>query len=143
VNPILLTFILPLRKVRKDSFLYLKPENFIAQGSNRICYEHPNDLSLCIKTPVSKRIKVRGISVVEKYCSDTLNKRGVPKAHRILSRGLVKTNKGLGLVVERVRNSDGSPAESIIEYVNKHSCTDEQLRYWFKELEDWIFKYKV
>src|SRR5699024_6017705 len=34
-------------------------------------------------------------------------------------------------------------AESIIEYVNKHSCTDEQLRYWFKELEDWIFKYKV
>ena len=87
----------------------------IGMGKERMCFVHPEDPRLAIKIP---REKVSQQSQREIKFYRKLKKRGgvhdrhIPKFH-----GLCETNRGVGIVVDLIRNYDGEIARPLDWYL--------------------------
>ena len=122
-----------------DPIYRLSPDMRIGRGSKRDCYAHPGNPDLCIKVPRHPdRADAQQPSIVEWYCATALDRRGVPFRHRARCYGWVETDRGTGLVMERVRNRDGAPALTLYEAVHKHGLAMEQIACLFAELKRWV-----
>ena len=98
-------------------------EKCIGKGATRECYRHPADASKCVKV----LIKNTDTSILKrelKYYSlikSTMNELVVE-----YDRELVKTNKGLGLVCELLKDDDGKLSKPITFYI-KNGKIDKEL----------------
>jgi len=94
----------------------IAPTAFIGEGSHRVCYEHPEDLNLCIKIGEIDSIE----STRERECYKILEKREISWDALSLFHGLVETNLGTGALCELVRDYDGSISKSLEYYLEKY-----------------------
>lgn len=84
----------------------------IGSGLHRDCWVHPHDQQLCIKTT-----KIAGQDSYQSY-ADVLNfhqleKKGVVGIHVPRLYGWVTTNRGRGLVCERILDECGTPSPTL------------------------------
>ena len=132
-----LTKVRPSLKFREESVLELSPEHLLGTGDNRSCYAYPGDPSRCIKVDKPwnegfhntrrKRVKKALMPWLADFSSNREEARFYrTKAlelgeefyrHAPRCYGIVLTNLGPGLVFERVRNSDGSYAMRLDQFV--------------------------
>lgn len=111
----------------------------IGRGAKRDCHAHPYDPRLCIKVPRRPhRPNAQQASIVEWYCAQSLDRRRVPYRHRARCVGWVATDRGAGLVMERVYDGDGTPAPTLYDAVRKHRLAHEQIMPLFAELKHWV-----
>ena len=89
----------------------LRDDLLIGNGSQRSCYAHPIDRQRCIKVPKhTGHAEAQQANLVDWHYARSLDQRGVSHAHRARIYGWAPTTRADGLIVERIRNDDGTPA---------------------------------
>lgn len=108
------------------SEVILKDEDLIAKGGERFCFVHPNDVNKVIKIVYTQGVHNNQNELEFNYYS-LLKKRKVNFSHLVQCYGYVQTNKGLGLIFDRVMDYDGQPSKSFRYYLaHKLISVDEQ-----------------
>lgn len=108
-----------------NKVITLTKEDFLAKGLHKECYIHPDDKSLCIKTPYTsaggdgkkeyeREVKFNELVLKRKNWSSIL-----PKYY-----GKVCTNFGEGVVYEIVKDYDDEISKSLKDYL----CTEGFLK---------------
>lgn len=123
----------------KDDLLALTPEMFLGGGGSRVCYSFPGNPDLCIKVDRpwnegrnhSRRLRIKKALMPwlhSLYCNKDEVRFYWKKArsigedvflHAPRCFGIVKTNLGPGLVLERIRDRDGSYSERLGDFLLK------------------------
>ena len=87
-------------------------EKSLGKGAVRECYEHPADKTKCVKVLLPHA----SLSVFEKELKNYSVVKDVLSDYIVsCEKELVETNKGKGLVCERLLDDDGSPSKMIYE----------------------------
>ena len=107
----------------------------IGQGTERVCYKHPNNPSRCIK--ISKKSQSKQTKREIKYLN-YLKAKGVSFSHIPEFYNVIETQDSIGMEVELVSNFDGSRALNIRHYVEENHTSEDitQLKLALKELKD-------
>lgn len=104
--------------------LYLPPGSEIGKGTTRICFPHPQNPNILIKLEKKKQ-KSKSNLWEARYYGEIVKRHGeVAGVIRVL--GFVETNMGQGLMVEAVRNADGTLSRPISDLVDN----PEKTRHW-------------
>ncbi len=100
---------------------------YLAKGSERICFVHPNDENKIIKIIYQQKSTNNQNELEYKYYKYLENKK-VSFSNLSKCYGFIETNLGEGLVFERIRNYDRSTSLSLREYLQKKifSCKEEK-----------------
>jgi len=117
----------------------LNLQELIACGDNRKCYLHANNKNLCIK--VLHNDKPIKIQLREKQYYNSLIKRKVSWDRLSKMTQVIKTNQGIGLIFEVVRDFDGQISQSLDYYLQ---LNDPQLNkviiQEIEKLKDYLYR---
>ncbi len=106
--------------------LVLKDEDLLAKGGERYCFVHPEDSTKVIKIVYTQGVHNNQNELEFNYYS-LLKKRKVDFSHLVQCYNYVETNKGNGLVFDRVMDYNGQASKSFRYYLaNKLISIDEQ-----------------
>ena len=81
--------------------IQLSDGDFLAQGRHRACFVHPGNAARCIKVQLPTRRSTDQNGVESDYYN-YLRRRGVSFSHIAACHGWVETDRGRGLVYDRV-----------------------------------------
>ncbi|WP_444918394.1 YrbL family protein [Microbulbifer sp. JMSA003] len=132
-----------------------------ASGGNRFCYRHPERPEICVKVMRPGRTTVllerapwyktwRG----ESYFDDNLreqegyNQRAFGSnqdglwQHLPRWYGIQETNLGPAAVTDMILDSDGNPAPTLRQYLNKYGLNAE-VRESLQRFSEWLLEYEV
>ena len=114
--------------------LILKDEDFIAKGSERACYLHPEDGSRTVKITYkgNKRKKNKQSAKEISYYKELEKKSMNNWKHLPQYFGEVTTNFGEGFILELIRDYDGEVSKSFAYYLKENDVSVYQ-----KELEEY------
>lgn len=98
--------------------MVLKLTRLLGKGSKRKCWAHPDDFNLCVKTTYGDT-DGRCQNEQEYSYYKTLDRKGILNKSIPKIFGWVHTDKGLGLLVERVVNKDLSVSLDLIQSIEK------------------------
>lgn len=105
----------------------------LGKGAFRECYEHPTDKMKCVKVLINNADP----SVFETELKNYFAVKNVLADYIIpCEKELVETNKGLGMVCDRLMDDDGSPSKMIFE-VKVDDILKKELDSFFKLLLDY------
>lgn len=108
------------------SVLALKEKDLLAKGGERLCFVHPHDVTKVIKIVYTHGVHNNQNELEFNYYS-LLKKRKVDFSHLVQCYDYIETNKGKGLVFDRVLDYDGQASKSFRYYLaNKLIPIDEQ-----------------
>ncbi len=119
----------------------LSERTLIGRGHKRDCHAHPDAPNLCIK--VARHADRWQESAIEWYYITHLKQRRVPLDHIIDCYGWVQTNYGSGLVVERIRDGDGSPALTLCDAISAGKVDMNQTDIMLRKLKRWAISHGV
>lgn len=106
--------------------LVLKEEDLLAKGGERLCFVHPQDATKVIKIVYTHGVHNNQNELEFNYYA-ILKKRKVDFSHLVQCYDYIQTNKGNGLVFDRVLDYDGQASKSFRYYLaNKLIPIDEQ-----------------
>ena len=112
-------------------------EHFIAKGTRRHCYRHPDHPDRCIKiSPPGEGKQQRR----EYKYYRSLIRRKVSMEHLAKFHGKVKTNKGTGYVYDLILDHDGSVAAPLRDYLNEEYPDREELIRLIRELKAYLLR---
>ena len=98
--------------------IVLSPDDVIASGNERDCYQHPDHPDRVIKVT---HTNLRRQNAIEWLYYQSLNKRNVPATHISNCFGHVTTSVGDGLQFSAIRDDSGELAKSLrYSVVNNH-----------------------
>ena len=117
--------------------IYLK--KMISHGRVRACYYHPEHTHLCVKVALSpKHVKL----LQKELDNDALfqEKIGsyVPRYYQ-----LIKTDKGIGLESDLIRDDDGKLSPRLLDYFTTHATLNKQLLQQFQDFFQRLFQYNL
>ena len=93
----------------------LSAQHFVAEGTDRKCFIHPENSSLCIKVLHPERRAGRFWREIRYYSG--LQRRNADFKHLTRFHGLVDTNLGRGAVFDMVLDDDGRVSKSLDHYL--------------------------
>src|SRR5690606_5573402 len=127
------------------SRLELSDDTLIGQGNKRDCHAHPQDPRLCIKVArdQARWQECHQQSVVEWYYLSHLRRQEVPFDHLVDCRGWVQTSRGIGLVLERVRDDDGGAAPTLGDALSSGHIRESEAFSLLATLKAWALKHAV
>ncbi len=102
---------------------------FIGKGATRLCFAHPYDKSKCVKVIV--RPKEAGL--LQKELEAYFAVKSFLGEYLVLyDANLVKTNYGVGLVCELLKDDDGSISKPLSFYMRKDKLLNRELisQFW-------------
>ena len=95
--------------------VYLSPQLFVAEGSDRKCYRHPTAADRCIKLLHPEIRPARFRSELRYY--RRLERRGVDFSHLTRYRGMIGTSLGNGAVFDMVLDDDDRISRHLVDYL--------------------------
>jgi len=93
----------------------LSPRDFVAEGTDRKCFRHPQNPDRCIKILHPERRAGRFWREIRYYL--TLRRRAVDFHHLTRFYGLLDTNLGKGAMFDLVLDDDGRVSRSLEYYL--------------------------
>lgn len=127
----------------------LNDSHYIGEGNYRICFAHPTDKNKVIKVPKHAKLHYKDQNSRERHRDQNRIEYSFMKHfHGDASRlvrcyGWVRTNKGKGLMFDRVKNYDGSPSETLESAVQNNRLPLKQQKALIKELQQYVFDNRV
>lgn len=122
----------------------LSDNSIIACGSKRECHAHPSNADLCVMVACTpEQPNAHHPNIIEWLCSMRLDRRGVPFDHRLKCYGWVHTNRGLGLIQEKVQNSDGTLSQTVINAIKNRDLKLNQMPRLLTDLQTWALHHGV
>lgn len=119
----------------------LRLEVQIGAGNDRVCWRHPYEPGWCVK--VAKPEQERPQNEIEYHYSRHLAKHGIEGQHIPRVIGWTPTDHGRGLMVELIRQADGSPAPSLRTAVDTGLISLEQAGVLVEEAFGWLIQNNV
>lgn len=117
----------------------LSDDLLIGYGSQRSCYAHPTDRQLCIKVPKHPaHPEAQQANLVDWHYARSLDRRGVSHAHRARIHGWAPTTQADGLLVERIRNDDGTPAVKLQHALKYGIVQRDEAAALLRSLKQWV-----
>ena len=105
--------------------LILSPQLFVAEGTDRKCYRHPDKNDLCVKVLHPGVRPGRFLREVKYYAR--LQRRGALFTHLSAYHGIVDTDLGKGAVFDMVLDDDGRVSRSLHYHLKQN---DRQFNHW-------------
>ena len=105
--------------------LQLSPQYFVAEGTDRKCFRHPDDESLCLKVLHPDTESGRFKREIRYYSS--LQRRAVDFRHLTPYRGMIDTNLGKAAIFDLVLDDDARISRSLHYYLSRN---DRQFNDW-------------
>jgi hypothetical protein len=105
--------------------LQLSAKYFVAEGTYRKCFRHPDDESLCIKVLHPDTESGRFKREIRYY--SRLQRRGVDFRHLTPCHGMIDTSLGKGAIFDLVRDDDARISRSLHYYLSQN---DRQFNAW-------------
>ena len=96
----------------------LSAQLFVAEGTDRKCFRHPDNSNLCIKVLHPERRAGRFWREIRYYSS--LRRRDADFLHLARFHGLVDTNLGKGAVFDLVLDDDARVSKSLDHYLSQN-----------------------
>ena len=106
--------------------LQLSPLLFVAEGTDRKCFRHPDNENRCVKVLHPDTEAGRFWREIRYY--SRLQRRGVDFRHLTPYRGLLETNLGKAAVFDLVLDDDGRISRSLAYYLAEND----------RRFNDWI-----
>jgi len=123
-------------------YIELNESLFLAKGGERSTYLHPEDDTKVIKILFSER-RHNHQNELDYIYSNYLHNKGVDFTHITKCFGWINTNKGKGLIFERIKNYDNSTIRTL-SYYSKFNMFDKERDFkLIQELKDYLFKYDI
>ena len=113
--------------------LELKDELFIGKGNERICFLHPKDPKKVIKVKYNN-INGRNQNIIEYRYYNHLKKNKVDFSHIAKFYGSVNTDKGEGLVFERIENYDNTSVLTLADAIKEKILEYHEVKALLNEL---------
>ncbi len=121
------------------SNLKLDDSLLLGKGHERLCYIHPGDNTKVIKIPHKKQ-KTRNQNELESTYYEYLNRTNVDFSHIAVCYGHVMINDSIGLVFDRVMNSDKSLPLTFAEAVKSKTFSKEYAESLLNDLKRYLEK---
>jgi hypothetical protein len=153
-----------LKKIKKNlEYVKLEDNHKITNGGNRIIYQHPNDKDKIIKILTENNKKRRkdkkifsfvNYNLIKKYYNFDYNIREYLFLKKYVINNncvnkyfpkyynFIKTNKGIGICYEYIKNDNGIQSKTVYEYIHDNKITKE-LKEKLNELINVIHKYNI
>lgn len=137
--------------------LHIKDDDFIGRGVVRSVYQHPENEKVCIKvlnqyTFKTRRnlrswvqYKLRNFININQRILENYNKTRdyigeyLPQFYD----NLVETNMGNGLIVELIKDGNGSVSPTLREYLKKNSLITSDMRLQFDKFFELLVKHNI
>ncbi|PHR70380.1 MAG: hypothetical protein COA66_12405 [Arcobacter sp.] len=124
------------------NYVQINRSHYLGKGGERECYVHPNDNTKVIKIMYLKGKHNFQNELEEEYYK-FLDKKNVDFSHITKCFSWIETNKGKGLVFERIENYDKTRIETL-SYYSKYTILDENVgKELLAELKDYVFKNSI
>lgn len=127
----------------------LDDSHYIGEGNYRICFAHPTDKNKVIKVPKHAKARYKDQNSRERHRDQNRIEYSFMKHfHGDASQlarcyGWVRTNKGKGLVFDRIKNYDGTPSETLESAVKNNRLPLKTQQALFRELQQYDFNNRV
>lgn len=108
--------------MEKIPVIDLSAAQVLGTGHERVCYLHPQDPTRVIKV-LRQGQPSRGQNRIDHYYLASLEARGVPATHVPRQYGMVETSLGAGLVLDCIRDRDGSVARTLSDHLETGSIS--------------------
>ena len=105
----------PASALHMSDKVSLSAKHFVAEGTDRKCFRHPGEASLCIKVLHSERRFGRFWREINYYSS--LHRRDADFMHLTKFHGLIDTNLGKGAIFDLVLDDDARVSKSLDYYL--------------------------
>ena len=116
----------------------LSAKTLLGRGRRRECHHHPERPELCVKVARHpEQLQAQEPSIVEHYCATMLDRNNISLRHRPRCHGWTTTNRGPGLLVERIVEADGQTSPTLQTYARQGRITLAQFEAMFAELRAW------
>ena len=125
--------------------LQLTTDLFIAKGSHKQCFRHPQNNRLCIKVPYNAPGQT-DLNREIYYLTHILKQRGEQSGVLPRYYGPVKTNLGVGHVFDLICDTDGKISPNIEQILTDPALTTQQLQAIHQHLfvlRDHILQYRL
>lgn len=122
--------------------IHLDNSLLLGQGNERQCYIHPDNPALCIKV-YQPGMVVRSQNSIEYAYLKYLECKKVPFTHIPQCHSWIQTNKGRGLLIDRVLDQDGTPSISMEEALISNLISKPKAKQLLKELGDYLIQHKI
>lgn len=113
----------------------LKEQNLIAKGGERDCFVYPSDSSKVIKVLHTSEKNHNNQNDLEYSYMNYLEKKSTDLSCLTLCYGFVQTNKGKGLVFQRVLDYDKTPSKSFRYMLANKLISQEYQRKLIEQLK--------
>jgi hypothetical protein len=107
-----------VRAATMSEKLLLTPQLFVAEGTDRKCYRHPDRNECCVKV-LHPEVGPGRFWREVKYFS-RLRRRGIDFKHLSAYRGIVDTNLGKGAMFDLVLDDDSRISRSLHHYLGEN-----------------------
>jgi len=127
--------------IELGAVLYLDSKQEIGRGSHRVCYQHPENESRCIKIEYNRNTNA-GIREKKYYLH--LKRRNY--SWELVARyyGSTNTNQGPGEIFELIRDDDGSVSNTLDIYLRQsYGPSISHLVEAFFEFKDKLFDHAI
>lgn len=122
--------------------LYLNDSQLVGRGTERYCYRHPHDPSLCIKVTHNltnnKQQNAKDYAYFKK-----LERRGIDWTHLPHCHGWVTTDKGEGLVFDLLQDDNKQPLKSLSQLLKSGGLDLETLEPSLQDLHDYLLRNRI
>lgn len=115
----------------------LTKDLMIAEGTSRICYNHPLDSSKVLKISKNKHNKLCDNDIEDIYFNYLKNKK-IALSHLTKSYGFIETNLGKALMIDKVIDFNGKISLSFKDYILSSSIREKE-DFLVDELKQYIF----
>lgn len=115
--------------------LNLTPDHFIAKGSHKQCFRHPENDRLCIKVPYNPSGQT-DLNREVFYLTHILKERGAQSGILPHHYGPVETNLGTGHVFDLICDTDGKVSQSIEQVLSDPQLPVQRLEEIHRALFD-------
>lgn len=122
--------------------IHLDNSLLLGQGNERQCYVHPDNPALCIKVYQPGMI-VRSQNSIEYAYLKYLEFKKVPFTYIPRCYSWVQTDKGKGLLIDRVLDQDGTPSISMEEAIKSSLISKSTAKQLLELLGDYLIKHKI
>lgn len=122
--------------------IVLSSTNYLSEGNDRVCYNHPDAKEKVIKISKSKRNSKKQNLLDYSYFK-FLEKKKTDFSQISKCNKWVDTNLGRGLVCDKIINFDNTPSKTFEEVVLNNDLDEEVELILLEQLKNYIFQNNI
>lgn len=124
------------------TMIQLSPSLLIGKGTERLCYQHPENPKRCIKVTHNKAHSKQQNEKDAVYY-EVLKTRHIPWTHIPQCHGWVETDQGPGLCFDLIQGDTNHTLPSLNQGLEGHMFSLDEIRPALHQLYQYLYQYRI